>query len=47
MEDPSDRDKFQSTTGPMMETIMHALNSGEEVAAQEAIEMFIEARPEA
>ena len=39
---PADRDKFQSTTGPMMETIMHSLNAGEEASAQEALEMFIE-----
>lgn len=45
MEAPADRDKFQSTTGPMMETIVHSLNNNEEGAAQEAIEMFIEVGP--
>ena len=44
LDDASDRDKFQSTTGPMMECIMHSLNVGEEGSAQEALEMFIEVR---
>ncbi len=44
LDEASDRDKFQSTTGPMMECIMHSLNVGEEGSAQEALEMFIEVR---
>ena len=44
LDESSDRDKFQSTTGPMMECIMHSLNVGEEGSAQEALEMFIEVR---
>lgn len=36
------RDGFQATTPLMLATIGFALNAGEEIAAQEALEMFIE-----
>ncbi|KAK9810031.1 hypothetical protein WJX72_003666 [[Myrmecia] bisecta] len=42
LEDPADRDKFQPMLPAMLQTIAFALNAGEEVAAQEALEMFIE-----
>lgn len=42
LEAQSDRDKFQSIVPQMLSTIAHVLNAGEETAAQEALEMFIE-----
>ncbi len=42
MESQSDRDKFQGLVPLMLNTIAHVLNAGEETAAQEALEMFIE-----
>lgn len=40
------RDAFQATTPLMLSTIGFALNAGEETAAQEALEMFIEVAEE-
>lgn len=42
LESQEARDGFQATTPLMLATIGFALNAGEETAAQEALEMFIE-----
>lgn len=42
LESPAHRDKFQAHVPAMLETMAQALNSGEEAAAQEAVELFIE-----
>jgi len=42
LEEPAERDKFQHMILPMLATLGNTLNSGDEAAAQEALEMFIE-----
>lgn len=42
LESSSDRDRFQDLLPAMMRTLMEALNCGQEVTAQEALELLIE-----
>ncbi|KAK4740781.1 hypothetical protein SAY87_024369 [Trapa incisa] len=42
LSNPSDRDRFQDLLPAMMQTLTQALNGGQEVTAQEALELLIE-----
>ena len=42
LEDPVERDKFQSTIPAQLRLIWNTLQAGDEGAAQEALELFIE-----
>jgi importin-5 len=42
LDSPVDRDKFQTMIPAMLQTVAHVLNAGEEIAAQEALELFID-----
>lgn len=42
LEEPSERDRFQSTIPTQLSVIWNTLQAGDEGAAQEALELFIE-----
>ncbi len=42
LEEPAERDKFQSTIPTQLSVIWNTLQAGDEGAAQEALELFIE-----